>query len=188
MGITSASFFGKSSNPFEEIKNYIKTINEFESYIELINLNSTKENTEHHGFLINYNDYLNLIEKIEKITTKASKQIEENNAEEIAKLDKLKVESINNPYKLISNNNSFIIINETLYNLICDKTESKDCRIKYKVTPDKIVIYSENNQNLEFINNKNNILNKSTIYGIGGINTINLSHHNIPKQNSENQM
>ena len=100
------------------IYDYKEGFQKFRSYIENIH-NQTIENQIHEGYLVNYNDYIEL----EKIVDNFYKEKQQKNKYnpyqfEFIESKKLKTEIIESVLNQISNDQKFIIINDDIHKLI----------------------------------------------------------------------
>ena len=139
------------------VKSYLQAFDDFKKYIKDINSeNSTK--IQHYGYLIYLERYYEFKEKLKK-NKKNSSFPNCYNDERIFKIKTLDttdlMEQLNNDYKII-------IINNALCQKICDLKKDTH-QIEYRIFPEKIILYTENGKELHFKNNKNNIIDKSSL-------------------------
>ena len=99
----------------------------------------------------------------------------------------MKTESFKEVSEKINNNYSFIIINEELFKVICDQEKQPIHKITYKITPENKLLVKENELQIAFKNDKNNIISKATILGKLENNNINNSNQ-IPRNLYENKI
>ena len=153
------------------IESYEQAFHDFKDYINKINSMDGERKLE--GYLINLMNY-----KEFRQTIKNYKNINKENCHKI-KIYLLKPENTINLLSHINNGQEFKIINETLFQKICDP-KYKNYGIIYKISSEKIVINTENGIILEFNNNKKNIIKKDLFPSIQG----NIKNNNIIKINS----
>ena len=154
-----------------DLNKYYDTFEEFITYINDIHkqpiVNKTLE-----GYLVNYNDYIELKELVYKYYKEKQQKLKFGNnmyddhetrwINEI-KSKKLKTESLEDVIKQISNEKKFIIINNDTYEIICKKPESQKENHKiYYILEDKdhLIISLSKEKSIRFKNN-DNIIEKS---------------------------
>ena len=116
------------------------------------------------GYLVDLNSFNKLLEIVNGLNghPPQTKSFDLNNNEtEKKQLHKLKTTNANNIINLIEQNQSFIIVNKEFYDVVCEKKDEN--KIIYKITPEKIILYLTNGTTKEFKNNKNHIINKSSL-------------------------
>ena len=119
------------------------------------------------GYLVELNSYNKLLEIVYKLNG-YSPQTQRfdpynNNETEKKQLYKLETRNANNIISLIEHNQSFIIVNNDFYDVVCEKKDEN--KITYIIIPEKIILYINNGTTKEFKNNKNHIIDKSSLLG-----------------------
>ena len=144
------------SDAFSNLNNYINTIyyqtnqpgQQFEGY--LVELNS-------------FNKLLEIVNGLNGYSPQTQRFDPYNNETQENQLYKLNTTNANNIIMLIEHNQSFIIVNKEFYDVVCVKKDEN--KITYYITPEKIILYLKNGTTKEFTNNKNNIIDKSSLLG-----------------------
>ena len=118
----------------------------FENYINVINKAQNRTNEIYEGYFVDYNEY----QQFENIINNSQINKEQNNYNIESK--KLKTVNINEVNNKILNDNKFIIINNELHKIICEQNTQDDInnKIKYKIIPNFIEIYSINGNKFQF--------------------------------------
>ena len=136
----------------------------FIKYLDKIN-DSDNQNKNHDGYLVYYNEYQDFENYINDFDNNAEineEKIKENN--NLIESKKLNTVNINEVNDKILQDNKFIIINNDLHKLICKQNNQDDNnKIVYKIKNDFIEINQTKGKIIQFKNNKNNIIDKSTI-------------------------
>ena len=135
-----------------EVESYLKGFAEFDSYVNIIN----SQNSIYDGYIINLISFQNLKDFLNnyKAENKSTRNLNEENL-------KLKPEASGKDFmNQINNNYQFIIINLNLCRKICIHN---DHNIKYKISSEKITLYTENGLKIKFKNNKDNIISKKSL-------------------------
>ena len=93
------------------------------------------------------------------------KTIKNNNCNEVEDAEKIKLspEDTTNLMEKLNDNYLFIIINDALHKKICKLKDQNTHQIKYLISPAKIIIYTENDEELHFKNYENNRINKYSL-------------------------
>ena len=170
------------------LNKYVDAFNNFHKFIEGFHSNSNNENQINEGFLVNLEDYNNIInyindtqEKLKNIKNKGGCS----NSLNPINLKKLTTENFNNVKLNIINDYRYKIINNDIYNIICDKKQRNSNKITYRIIPgNKLIIYSEEGQPEIFINNRNNIIDKSAI--IEKNENLNIKNYNLINNSMNN--
>ena len=146
---------------------YQKAIYEFEKRLEDIkyekNNNKTRENE---GHLINLNNYEEFIKKIQYDKYKNPEYY--NNVDgNISESEKIYINQIEfNTYEyflnMIYNENKYIIINNELWEKVCNKGEENKLTINYEINSYNIYLRLINGKKLVFTNCGDNILESTT--------------------------
>ena len=125
----------------------------------VINKDQNRTNEIYEGYIVDYNEY----QQFENIINNSQINKEQNNYNIESK--KLKTVNINEVNNKILKDNKLIIINNELHKIICDPNSQDNInnKIKYKIIPNFIEIYSINGNKFQFYNNKTNIIDKSAI-------------------------
>ena len=173
------------------LNKYYDTFEEFKTYINKIHKQPIVNQT-HEGYLVNYEDYIELKELVYKYyQEKQQKQKFRNNLyDEIEtkwideiKSKKLKTESFEKVKKQVSNGKKFVIINNDHYEIICKKPESQKENYKiYYIIEDKdhLIIDFNKEKSYRFKNNYNIIAKPELFYSPSpiGIFQQNTSYYN----------
>ena len=138
-----------------EIESYINAFNEFETYVKMINFD--KSETKYSGYLINL-VHFNRFKQILMDYQNGSKLFTESGKKNFLIIPESSysndlINKINVGYK-------FIIINNSLFNKICDQNIHN---IKYQICSKYILLYTEDDKCLKFQNNKDNIISKNAL-------------------------
>ena len=146
---------------------YTVGFNEFDEYIKKMNNYITSTYEHHHGYLINENQ----IEEIKKnINYDTNKYIYNKNYYTIKDDEKYytvnEIEFRNSKFLLnmIFNGNRYILINTNLWKLLCKKNKESTPSIIYQINKNKIKFILDDNQELNFFNNNNNMINLDLLY------------------------
>ena len=154
-------------NIINDFIKYNSAIINFENKIKEIYCNINKENNK--GYLINlkdFNEFKEIINydkyKIFGLRNKDDyiKYIDLNKCKKIKKVKQIKINTSQYLINMIFNDNKYIIINENLWNIICDKEENYP--IFYDINADDLSFNFKNENKLYFKNNKNNIIDKNS--------------------------
>ena len=123
------------------ILKYVKAIHNFEEDLKTIyNMKSKSNNRK--GYLINLKDLdnlktsLNYNEKVKKITNLGI--VELNDSEKIFIIEDIKIKASRYLLNMIYYNNSYIIITDQLWKVLCEKGKEKENPILYKVDSNTI--------------------------------------------------
>ena len=82
------------------------------------------------------------------------------------KFGPLKAETLNDVKENIKFNHSYVIINQNLFEYLCDPAQTPNNKIKYKITAEKkLAILLENGSQILFNNKGNNIIIKQSALG-----------------------
>ena len=143
---------------FKEFENYIKKIN--------YNLRDNYDYDFHHGYLINLNEIERIKQKI-NYNSNESIYIQRNEtSQDSTKYYTIKeIEFRNSDFLLnmIFNGNKYILINTTLWQLLCERNKEEKPSIKYYINKSKIKFQLDNKGELSFSNN-NNLIDLSGLY------------------------
>ena len=149
-------------NKFGEFIKYNQAISNFENYIKEIY--SSPDNKGYKGYIINNNDFEEF-----KVNINYDKyKYYQNNKEylhkyyyapikfnKIKKIKQIEFKTFQYLRNMILNGNKYIIINEELWKIICDKKYENDSPIIYYIDSDDLYFNFENEKILYFnINNK----------------------------------
>ena len=128
----------------ENDNDYQDAIKKFKEYV--YQTNADESNKTHKGFLIDYTEFLKLEKKLEnKENNNGSCESTSNNR---PNLTPQKPTGLKNK---INNGDKFVLINNDLYEKICDRNlDPKIHIIQYKISKDCINLYGENNEVLKF--------------------------------------
>ena len=151
----------KSYEQDDGIESYEQAFHDFDNYINTINIREGEKNLR--GYLINLINYKELKQRIKHYKNINSYL--------------LKPENPDNLLSQINEGKEFKIINDTLFQKICDPNY-KNYGIIYKISSKKIIINTENGNILEFNNNKKNIIRNIKNNNILKINSITDSKEN----------
>ena len=150
-----------------EVESHLKAFDKFDNYVKVIN--SQNLETKYHGYIINLENFKKLKKNLDDYTA-------ENKFNNNIIKEKLKPEDSGKDFMhKINNNYSFIIINLDLYRQICIHN---DHNIKYTISFDKIVLYTENGLIIKFKNNKDNIISKKSLLNYAKMNNNNNINNN----------
>ena len=151
---------GGNVSYYEELNNYLIAFSKLQEYIKDNNEKAKRSEINEEGYLVNYQNYNNLLQLVLKKQNEAKMNINPNlQGDQNEYLYKLPTESKDNLKKDINNGYSFLIINKDFYNEICEKKDSH--KINYKISKEYITIQDGANSMI-FKNGFNNIINKST--------------------------
>ena len=174
------------------LNNYSNAFNNFFNYVNVLHSEPNNKDKVKEGYFVNLNKYQELIKKINECiqTNQNSNQYGRNAALGQVNFDKLKTVSLKEVTEKINGDNSFIIINEDLFKVICDKKKQPIYKITYKITPENNLLVKENELQIQFRNDKNNIISKATILRKveNNDNKINNNPSQIPHNNYENKL
>ena len=139
---------------FEEI--YIKNI-----------YSKQNENIKNKGYLVKLEDFKNLKEKIKysyfEINYKNddSEKVQLNEYEKKFFIQQIEFNTSRYLLNMIDNGNEYIIINENLWKVVCDKGKENEPYFEYEINSNNIILNLDNYKNLNFTNySHNNIINK----------------------------
>ena len=139
---------------------------EFENYIKKINYNLRDNYELHHGYLINLNEIERIKQRI-NYNSNESIYIQRNEtSQDSTKYYTIKeIEFRNSDFLLnmIFNGNKYILINTTLWQLLCERNKEEKPSIKYYINKSKIKFQLDNKGELSFSNN-NNLIDLSGLY------------------------
>ena len=146
------------------ILKYIKAIHNFEE--DLISISRTKK-TNIKGYLINLDDLdnlkkkLNYNDKVKKITNLGFVQLSD--SEKIFTIEDIKIKTSQYLLNMIYYNNKYIMINEQLWKVLCEKGREKENPILYNLDSN-IMTFQLDNKKLTFKQNEKNrnIIDKDT--------------------------
>ena len=156
--------------------------NSFDQSKKCIKFNNSKENKEsdeiHDGYIIDYKAFIEYEEnkKVDKFVCYSQKKIKL--TPEIADIDNL-INKINQFKK-------YIIIDQNLFKKICDqrKNDPNTHKMKYRVTPENIILF-RGIEEIKFINNNDNIIQYPSSLNINRIYIDILNYFEIEKNISE---
>ena len=137
---------------------YQKAIYKFEKNLEEIySDNNINNNKEYEGHLINLKDYEGFIKKIdyEKNKNSINNSVIDENISDSEKIYTIKqIEFITSQYLLnmIYNDNKYIIINNGLWEILCNKGEENKLSIKFEIKPNYITLKLIDGKKLVFSN------------------------------------
>jgi len=179
------------------LNDYYQAFTNFENHINQLYENPKNKEIINDGFFVNYNGYKNIkiqvlqFQKMETIFDQNGNVIDENNI----RFKTLKAESLNDVSGSIQSNHSYIIINEELFELLCDPDQNPNNKIKYKITTEKkIAILIENEKQMLFNCKEYNVITKESPLGYkpdfnNNNNIINTNNKSkIPQNNYENKI
>ena len=139
--------------------NYKDGFQKFKSYIENIH-NQTIENQIYEGYLVYYKDYLELEKNVGNFYKEKQQKNKYNPYQfEFIESKKLKTESIESVLNQISNDQKFIIINDDIYKLICERFHPQE-KIEYIINKECLFLNRGNGNGIQFKNTKDNIIEK----------------------------
>ena len=181
------------------LSDYKNGFTDFNEYINEINNNNALTLPEiHEGYLVNYEEYKKF--KNEILSSFNEQQKNSNNNIVIINIpaddkqhvpEKIKTVNIHEALRNIQNNCKYKIINCKLYKLICiqNNEEKNKNKFEYQITsyttvnPGYIIIKLEKQNEIKFKNNKNNIVDKTTLLEIkGNITNFHNNEVQIPKK------
>jgi hypothetical protein len=146
----------------------LKYFDAFSNLVKFINTiyNQTNQpGQQFEGYLVELNSYNKLLEIVNELNSSSpqTQRFSPYNYNETEKkqLYKLKTTNANNIISLIERNQSFIIVNNEFYDVVCEKKDEN--KITYIIIPEKIILYLTNGTTKEFKNNKNHIIDKSSL-------------------------
>ena len=153
-----------------EVESILKAFDDFDNYVNIIN--SGKLEAIYDGYLINLENFERLREKLHDYDIK-NKYLNNSDKEKF----KLAPEDSGEDFIIqINCGFQFIIINNDLCNKICIHNNHI---IKYKINSKKIFLYTENDLEMTYKNNKNNIISKKSL--LNGLKMINNIKDNLDK-------
>ena len=171
------------------LNDYLNAFHNFKNYINSLYSDPKNRDKFIEGYFVNLCNYNELIKKVNECLEQRKNPNQNGNnidTDEI-NFDKLKTEALKEVVEKVKSGYGFIIINEELFRLICDREKHPIHKIKYKITVENKLLVQENNLQIQFKNDKNNIISKETILGnIGNNNNINSCQ--IPLTNYENKL
>ena len=147
-------------------RQYYDAFSNLVKYINTIYNQTNQPGQQFEGYLVELSSYNKLLEIVNGLNgyLPQTKSFDLNNNEtEKKQLYKLNTTNANNIISLIERNQSFIIVNNEFYDVVCEKKDEN--KIIYKITPEKIILYLTNGTTKEFKNNKNHIIDKYTFLG-----------------------
>ena len=136
-----------------DLKNYRNAIADFEKYIKNIYSSNSIE-TEHKGYLINFEEYENIKVIIDNF------EVNINDCGQIFHIKQIEFKTPQYLIYMILNGNKYILINTDFWRLICDKDKINESPIVYRIN-DNDITFKINNKELSFSHNKNIIDKKS---------------------------
>ena len=170
---------GGNVSYIEELNIYLYAFSKLQEYIKNSNEKAKTSEINEEGYLVNYQNYNNLLQLVLKKKNEADMNIKPSlHGDQYEYLYKLTTESKDNLKNDINNGHSFLIINKDFYNEICDKKDSH--KINYNISKEYITIQDGANS-MKFKNGFNNIINKST-YLENNNNTTQNNGANTPNQ------
>ena len=137
---------------------YQKAIYKFNKKLEEIySYNNSNNNREYKGHLINLKDYEDFIKKInyEKNKYSVNNSVVDENISDSEKIYKIKqIEFITSQYlfNMIYNDNKYIIINNDLWKILCNKGEENNLLIKFEINSNNITLKLIDGKKLVFSN------------------------------------
>ena len=153
---------------YDEFIKYNSAISKFEKYIK--DIYNNQDNKEKKGYIIKYKDFEEFQTNILKDqynlfgvkNIKAFHKIfDPNKFNKIIKFKQIEFKTSQYLINMILNDNKYIIINEDLWKIICDKKYENDSPIIYNIDSNCLYFNFENEKILYFnISNKNNIIDK----------------------------
>ena len=171
------------------LNDYLNAFHNFKDYINHLYSDPINRDKFIEGYFVNLYNYNELIKKVNECLEQRKNPNQNGNnidTDEI-NFDKLKTEALKEVVEKVKSGYGFIIINEELFRLICDREKHPIHKIKYKITVENKLLVQENNLQIQIKNVKNNIISKETILGnIGNNNNINSCQ--IPLTNYENKL
>jgi len=161
------------------LNDYLNAFHNFNDYINRLHQDPNNRDKFIEGYFVNLYNYNELIKKVNECLEQRKNPIQNGNnvATNEVNFDKLKTEALKEVAEKIKVDYSFIIINEDLLKVICDKEKQPIHKITYKITTENKLSVQENNLQIQFKNDKNNIISKATILGNIEINDNNNNHN-----------
>jgi hypothetical protein len=149
------------------LNDYLNAFHNFKDYINHLYSDPINRDKFIEGYFVNLYNYNELIKKVNECLEQRKNPIQNGNnvATNEVNFDKLKTEALKEVAEKIKVDYSFIIINEDLLKVICDKEKQPIHKITYKITTENKLSVQENNLQIQFKNDKNNIISKATILG-----------------------
>ena len=181
MGIET-SIIEKYKEGFEKFQNYLYEIH-----------SPYYQNQMHEGYFVDYKKFQDFEKLINNLAPE--KQEDENENESKAKIETNRISTVNlnEVNNQILNGNRYLIINNSMYELICkqNEQEKKNNKIVYRIITHYLEIYLEEGKIIQFVNNNTNIIDKTVIVGSvlnnnTNNNIINYSNNNQNINNTEN--
>ena len=154
---------------YDEFIKYNSSISNFENYIKEIYNKPNNEGKK--GYIINNKDFEEFKANISKDKYNLfgikkedfQKYFDLNKFNKIKKLKQIEFKTSQYLINMILNDNKYIIINEELWKIICDKKYENDSPIIYYIDTDSLYFNFENEKILYFdITNKNNLISQYT--------------------------
>ena len=152
------------------INTYKEGFKDFEDYINEINNPGLLANTEiHEGYLVNYKHYQEFKLLIFNLQNQnPSNPSDDEKLKGYIESKKLSTESLEDVKDKVLNGYSFQIINKKIYKLICKQNMKLQHKIEYKIIPGSrgnIHLNPDKQNQIQYKNNKNNVIEPSTILG-----------------------
>ena len=140
--------FNKSSNPINE-EGYLINLKDLEDLKINVNYEEFKKYKSNQKYNESYQDKIKSIFDNKKF-------------QEIKKIEQIKFKNTRYITNMLLNDNKFILINHKLWEVISDNEKDiKEKAISYTILRTKIILYLENNEQLE-LSHKNNIFDKNS--------------------------
>ena len=165
------------------LNDYQQAFVDFEKDLKQLYENPTNREKKYDGFFVNFNGYNSIKNNVfqlqngQPILDQNGKVMDQNNI----KFGPLKAESLNEVNENIKLNHIYIIINETLFEYLCDPTQTPNNKIKYKITGEKkLAILLENGTQMLFNYKGYNIITKQSALGY-------IQNDNYNNTNNSNQ-
>ena len=179
MGIET-SIIEKYKEGFEKFQNYLYEIH-----------SPYYQNKMHEGYFVDYKKFQDFEKLINDLAPE--KQADETKMQAKIESNKISTVNLNEVNNQILNGNRYLIINNSMYELICkqNEPEKKNNKIVYKIITHYLEIYPEKGKIIQFTNNNTNIIDKTVIVGSvlnnnTNNNIINYSNNNQNINNTEN--
>ena len=170
------------------LNDYLNAFHNFKNYINSLYSDPKNRDKFIEGYFVNLYNYNELIKKVNECLEQRKNPTQNGNnvtTDEI-NFDKLKTEALKEVAEKIKADYSFIIINENLFKVICDQEKKSIHKITYRITTENKLLVKEDNQQIQFKNDNNNIISKSTILGNIEINNNNINNNNSNKNPQNN--
>ena len=146
------------------ILKYVKAIHNFEEDLNTIYRVKNKSNLK--GYLIKLKDLenlkktLNYDEKVKKMTNLGFVVL--NGSEKIFTIEDIKIKTPEYLLNMIYFDNSYIIISQELWKILCEKGKESEPPILYSINSDKITVQLDKLElTFKQTKNKNNIIDKN---------------------------